>query len=104
MIQWFPFLNIIKHTANIFNPNKGIISSLLEVFAMFQLSLFYDKINEEGSVVYSISIRCSNCNKETGLHLKDKKVEEMITKFVSNSILYHVGMLWIIFSNKKMLY
>ena len=26
----------------------------------------------------------------------------MITKFVLNAILYHVGMLWIIYYNKKM--
>ena len=28
----------------------------------------------------------------------------MITKFVLNAILHRVGMLWIIFSNKEMLY
>ena len=49
-IQWFPFLTIIEHTANIINPNKGIIPSLLKVFPMFQLRLFYDKHDEEGKV------------------------------------------------------
>ena len=34
-IQWFPFLTTIEHTANIINPNKGLIPSLLKVFAMF---------------------------------------------------------------------
>ena len=42
-IQFFPFLTIIEHTANIIKPNKGIITSLLKVFAMFQLRLFDDK-------------------------------------------------------------
>ena len=27
-IQWFPFLSIMEHTANIINPNKGLIPSL----------------------------------------------------------------------------
>ena len=49
-IQWLPFLTIIEHTANILKPNKGIITSLLKVFAMFQLSLFYGKIIKKGTL------------------------------------------------------
>ena len=59
---------------------------------MFQLHSFYDKNDEEGNVVYEISIRCSNFNKEAGLNLKDTPIEEIITKFVLNTILHHVGM------------
>ena len=36
-IQWFPVLVIMKHIANILNPNNGIITSLLKFFAMFEL-------------------------------------------------------------------
>ena len=54
--------------------------------------------------MYIISIRCINCNKETGLYLINKKIEETITKFVLNAILHHVGMSWIICSNEEMLY
>ena len=61
----------MEHTAHILKPNKGLIPSLLEVFAIFQLSLFYDRHNEEGTVVGAIAIRCVDCNKETGLYLKD---------------------------------
>ena len=39
----FPILAIIEHTENILNPNKGIITSLLKLFAIFQLRLFDDK-------------------------------------------------------------
>ena len=38
-IQWYPFLTVMKHTANILNPNKGLITLLLKVFAIFQLRL-----------------------------------------------------------------
>ena len=71
---------------------------------MFQLNLFYDKHDEEGNVTDVISIRCSNCNKDTGLYLKNKPIEEMITKFVLNEILHHGGISWIICSNNEMLY
>ena len=42
-IQWFPFITIMEHTANIINPNKLLITSLLMALITFQLSLFYDK-------------------------------------------------------------
>ena len=38
---------------------------------MFQLCLFYDKHDKEVKVSDAITIRCSNCNKDIGLHLKD---------------------------------
>ena len=71
---------------------------------MFQMHLFYYKHNEEDNVVEAIFIKCSNCDRSTGLFLKDKTAEEMITKFVLNVVLYHVGFSWIISSNKKMKY
>ena len=42
--------------------------------------------------------------KETGLYLRNSILEEMITKFVLNEILYHVGMSWIICSSEKIKY
>ena len=45
-----------------------------------------------------------NCNKETGLYLRNTTIEEMITKFVLNTILHHVVMSWIICSNKEIFY
>ena len=89
----------MEHTANIPKPNKGLIPSLLKVFAVFQLILFDDK-----DKVDTISIRCINCKKETGLYLRYSTFEEIITKFVLNKILHHVGMSWIIFSNTEMKY
>ena len=66
----------MDHTANILKPNQGLIPSLLKVFSMFQLRLFYDKHNEERYFVDEIAIRCINCNKETGLYLKDTKLKK----------------------------
>ena len=52
----------------------------------------------------AIAISCVNCKKETGLYLRTSTYEEMISKFVLNAILHHVGMTWIISSNKEMKY
>ena len=66
---------------------------------MFELSLSY----KEGNL-YVISIRCINCKTEAGLFLKNNKFDEMINKFVLNTILHHVDMSQIIISNKEMNY
>ena len=84
----------MEHIANILNPNKGIIRSLLKVFEMFELRLIDNR-----DIVEAIDIRCINCKKETGLYLGTSTLEVMINKFVLNAILNHVGMLWIILSN-----
>ena len=63
-IQWFTFITIMEHTANILKPKQGLITSLLKVFSMFELSLIDDR-----NKVEAISIRCINCKKETGLFL-----------------------------------
>ena len=64
---------------------------------MFELRLIYDR-----DKVDAIDIRCLNCKKETGSYLTTFTLEEMISKFVLNAILRHVGMSWIICSNEEM--
>ena len=87
-IEWFPFITIMEHTANILNPNKGLITLLLNIFAMFDLSL-----NDDRDKVEAIAIRCINCKKEIGVYLIISALEEMITKFVIIAIYHNVGML-----------
>ena len=57
---------------------------------MFQMRLLYHGHNEY--VLENISIQCGNCNRNTGLYLKDNTVEEIITQFVLNLVLHHVGL------------
>ena len=66
---------------------------------MFELHLFDDR--DEAEAIY---IRCMNCKKENVLYLRTSTFEEMITKYVLNAILHHVGMLWIISSNDEIKY
>ena len=89
----------MEHTKNIINPKQDLITSLLKLFAMFQLRLIDDRDKVE-----SIVIRCINCKKEMGLYLRTSKFEEIITKYVLNAILHHVGVSWIIRSNKEIKY
>ena len=49
-MEWFTFITIMEHTANIMTPNKGIINSLLKSFAMFELRLIGDR--EKLEVIY----------------------------------------------------
>ena len=79
--------------------DNGLILSLLKVFTMFELRLncYEEKLDV-------ISIRCINCKTETGLYLKNTTFDESITKFLLNAILHHVGMSWIISSNKETKY
>ena len=89
----------MEHTENIIDPKQGLITSLLRLFATFDLRLidYIDKLE-------AIAIRCINGKKQTGLYLRSSTLEEMISKFVLNAILHHVGMSWIIRSNEEMKY
>ena len=50
----------------------------------------------------AIAIKCINFHRSTGVYLKDKTVQEMITQFVLNKVLHHVGLSWIIYSKNHM--
>ena len=98
-MKWFTFLTTMEHTEKIMENNNELISSLLKVFAMFELYLNY----KEGKL-YVISIRCISCKRETRLFLKNNTFDQMITKFELNEILFHVGMSCITSTNKEMKY
>ena len=88
----------MEHTENNMEKNNGLISSLLKVFAMFEILLSY----KEG-ILDIVSLKCINCKRETGLYSKTSftwMFDEVITKCVLNEILHQVGMSWIISSNK----
>ena len=64
-IQGFPFLTIMEHTANKTKENNGLISSLLKMFAMFEIRLSYGDQDLD-----NFSIKCISCKIETGLDSK----------------------------------
>ena len=53
------------------------------------------------------SIKCINCKRETSLNSETSFTwvyDEIVTKFLLNAMLHHVGMSWIISSNREMEY
>ena len=88
--QWSPFLTIMEHTANTMQDDKGLISSLLKMFSMFEIRLGFG--DEDLDTLY---LKCINCKRETGLNSETSFTwvyDEIVTKFVLNEMLHHVGM------------
>ena len=101
-IQWFPFLTIMEHTANKIQYDKRLISSLLNMFSVFEIRLIYGD-----EYLDTLSIKCINYKIKTGLNSETSFTwvyDEIVTKFVLNEMLHHVGMSWIIRSNREMEY
>ena len=61
-----------------------LVSSLLKVFSMFKMRLWYDNKNIDGNMVDNIVIRSSNCRKATALSVKNTNYKEMFVKNVLN--------------------
>ena len=68
----------------------------------FRWNYFRIKTNKEENVVEAIAIKCNKFLRSTGLYLKDKTLQEMITKFVLNTIFKNMALSWIFYSNKQM--
>ena len=68
---------------------------------MFEICLSY----KEG-ILDVVSLKCINSKRETGLDSKINSwiFDEVITKCLLNAIWHHVGISWIISSNKYMNY
>ena len=54
----------------------------------------------------NIAIRCSSCGKETGLSMNNMNInyKDIITSFVLNTVLHHVGISWIIEIHEQLKY
>ena len=78
-----------------------LTSSLLKMFSMFeiQLSCGVDDLD-------IVSLKCINCKRETGLNAEtgfNEFYDEVITQFVLNEMLHHVGMSWISAQKRKLI-
>ena len=101
-MKWFPFLTIMEHTGNKIQQYKGLIPSLLKMFSMFEIRLSFGDDDLD-----ALSIKCINCTKETGLNSETSFTwvyDEIVTKFLLNAMLHHVGMSWMISSNREIDY
>ena len=71
------------------------------MFSMFEISVTVGDVN-----VAEVSLMCINCKIPTGLEPKSGRefYDKIITPFVMNSMLHHVGMSWMIILKKEMDY
>ena len=76
------------------------------MFSIFCINFWYNKGHDDQNKVEHIDIRFSNCVKETGSYMDDMNTQnkDIITSFVLNTVLKHVGMSWIIETNKQLEY
>ena len=91
----------MEYTVNDIKNNTPLTSSLLKMFSVFEICLSVGDVN-----VDEVSLKCINCKRSTGLKTKSSKefYDKMITPFVMNSMLHHVGMSWMISPKKEMNY
>ena len=74
---------------------------------MFKIKCWYSPGEDEIKKYRGkIAIRCSNCGKETmiDVDILDTVYQDIIKKIVLNTMLHHVGMLWIIETHEKLQY
>ena len=86
-------------TGNDMQNDTHLTSSLLKMFSLFEIRLGCGDDNLD-----TLSLNCINCKKEKGLKSKTgfkDFYDKIITQFLLNAMLHHVGMSWIISSKKR---
>ena len=68
------------------------------MFSMFEICCWYNPGEDYQNTSENIAIRCGNCGKEKMISMDNMNTtyQDIITLFVLNTILHHVGILRII--------
>ena len=92
------FFDIMEFTADRIYNDKQVLPSLLKMFSMFKIKCWYNMGGSERNKAVKIAIRCGNCGKETMIDVDNLNTtyQYKIKTFLLNTMLHHVGMLWII--------
>ena len=83
---------LLFYTGNDMKNDTPLTSSLLKIFSMFEIHLSVGDVNFD-----EVSLKCIKCKRTTGLKIKPGFVEfydKIMTPFMMNSMLHHVGMSW----------
>ena len=91
--NWLYILNIIEYTADKIENEITLLPSLLEIFSVFQIPCWYNKGHNDQNKVENIAIRCSNCEKQTGLSMKSTNANH------KDIIEYSVSPCWNVMDN-----
>ena len=74
---------------------------------MFNIKCWWNLREDEiKQTVLKVSIICINCGKETMIDVDNMNTiyQDIITTFVLNKMLHHIGMLWIIENHEQLQY
>ena len=73
---------------------------------MFQIRFWYNTEPDDQNNVTIIALRYIDCGKETGLSINNmnNNYKYIITSFLLNTLLHHVGISWIIETHKQLKY
>ena len=73
---------------------------------MFKIKCWYSPGGVEKNLTKEIAISSGNCGKETMIDVDNLNTtyQDIITTFMLNTMLHHVGMLWIIVTDEQLKY
>ena len=69
VINWFHFMNIVKHNADRIDNQITLLMLMLKMFSMRKVRFWYDNECDDETDVKIIAIMCINCGKQTGLSM-----------------------------------
>ena len=74
------------------------LTIIVKDFSMFQICFWYNRGHDDQNKVENVAIRCIDSVKQTDVSMYDMntKHKDITTSFVSNTVLHHVGMSYII--------
>ena len=85
-IIWLPFQVILVHVYHHAKGQNKLLYSFLK-FYMFLIRLWYDDNSTETDIIVN---KCNNCDKTTAHMLNNEELNEIVTNFVRNVVLYFV--------------
>ena len=87
----------MEYTAERTEDEITLLLSLLKIISMIQISCWYNKGNDDKIKLEHIAIMCSNREKKRlSTDNMNTKYKGITTLFVLNTVLHHVGILWIV--------
>ena len=94
----------MEYTVYNIDTEITLLPLLLKISSMSKMRFWYDTETVEEKYLETIAISYSNCGKETGFSMKNMNAnyKDIITNFLLNTMSNHVGMSWIIETNKQL--
>ena len=95
-------------TADKIENDINLFPSLLKFFTMFKIKCWWNKKEKDDpkQTPEKFAIRYTSYGKETMIYLDilETYYQEIITYFVLNTMLHHVGMIWMIENHEDLKY